>query len=390
MRGLREGVLAVTAAALAVWMWLGVQAAPERGGVPLHRDVASRLLSAPECHCGRHHGPYSGRIAYRGLGEEALIPAGFSPDLFRLYQQRHGQAYVDWWNIDEGNLRLAAREGDAAILRGMGRMRRSAQSVLLGEAHQQLALGLPEERAAASPVRDRLAALAGSEAALGDRLLAAWPDPEGWVVLGVDLRTGEPVLANPDAEASTGLWGGYPVLTVDAHHTAHYVQFGEDHESYFRLLWGQINCAALERRAGEAQRLIGRPIPWEATGLTPLTPAGIGTLNDAALEAVSLRRAEGPPPDVPAALATGLRELLGEAWRGILERVVATAPQRAVLGLVLETGQLELFHTARPEEGVWGVVPLASFLPDQADHLASLDWREAETRRARWAGRRVN
>lgn len=394
----REAALLSAALAVAGWMIHSLWTSDLGDAPPMNQAVAGLLGRTQECHCGTPALRALGTHAHRAEASPALLPVGLRPDHFRLFQQRHCQGYVDWWNVDEGLLRSAAAMGDAALLCAMGRMRRSAQSVLLGDVHQRLVLGTPQQRAAASPTLQRLTEAAGSEDLLLAALHAGLPPAQGWLVLGVDLATGEMRLAHPDAEATEGLWGAVPVIALDFHRTAHLFDFGDDRAAYLDTLWPQINRAALEERAAVARHLLGREFRITESALRPLSEDDLSRRNEAALAGVrALARALpralaglSSPEDqvasaVPPALAEALSQRLGEQWRTVLPRWVALAPRFAVMGVVMETSQLALFHVADPaREGVWGVVPIAAFTPDQAEALAAVDWEGIARRWERW------
>jgi superoxide dismutase len=386
---MREMLLLGAAVAVGGWMLHGLWIARDDTR-PLPSDVAALLENTRECHCGTPALRALGHHAYYEYAEAEILPAGLSPRTFELYQQRHCRGYVDWWNVDEGLLRTSTQAGDAALLRAMGRMRRSAQSVLLGEAHQSLVLGTAAERSAASPTIARIEAAAGSPAALLERLKGALPPDEGWLVLGVDLTTGETVLAHPDAGATEGLWGAYPMIALDFHRTAHVFDFGADREAYLACLWPQLNRVALEERAATARHLAGHELLVTADSLTALSSDALARLNEAALAAASVQITELTSQQVasavPPPLAQALTALLGPQWPRILERWVALAPRQAVLGIVLDTGMPALFHVGDPtREGVWGVVPVAVFTPDQAASLGAVNWQQVGERWDRWS-----
>ncbi len=387
---LREMVLLAAIVGLGAWMWHSARVPPERPPAALTGDIAAHLQRMPSCHCGPGPMPTSERHPYLQYAESSTLPAGFDPAHFQLYEQRHANAYIDWWNVDEGLLRTAATGDPAPLFQAMGRIRRSVQSVLLGEVHRATILGVEPEREHASPTLAQLEEVVGSPDQLRMALREALPGGEGWLVVGVDLRTGAVVVDHPDAHATRGLWGGYPLLAIDCHRTAHLFDFGVEPEgrvAHFDCLWPQINRRAVEVRADAARRLVSAELTVTPDALVPLDDTALAQINTAALDAVRVSlttpRVASLEDVVPAPLAAALDDLLTDAWPRVLAPWVAHAPERAVLGVVAETGRLALFHVADPaREGVWGIVPIAAFTPDQADHLTAVDW---ETIAERWA-----
>jgi hypothetical protein len=390
-RGIRPREIALLAAVILVGLWMTANLWPVRVPPPetFPQALLERMEALPDCHCG------SGTIyapseshRYRDYTPVPLMPVGFSERAFHLFERRHARAYIDWWNVDEGLLPFAPELGDEMLGRALTHMRLSAQNVTLSQAHLALAVGSEADRCRPCGLLDRLAEAAGSGEALTEALAASIPDHECYLVIGANLTTGEVRLATPGVHGEEGLWGGFPIAAIDLHLTSYRFDTDCDPRAYVEMLWPQINRRALGERADMAQRLVRVELAVTPSSLTPMSSEEMAVLNRAALERaqVSLVEPNDGSIDVPDALGAALEDLMGEHWPEALECAITSSAGCTVLGGVTETGGVGVFHVEDPaRHGVWGVVPVAVFTPDQAEELASIDWDEVASRWERWA-----
>jgi hypothetical protein len=390
-RGIRPREIALLAAVIVVALYMVANLWPVR--VPPAETFPEALLAhmeaLPDCHCGSGtvYAP-SESHRYRDYTPAHLMPAGFSERAFHLFERRHARTYVDWWNVDEGMLPYASELSDEMLRRTLSHMRLSAQNVTLSQAHLALAVGSEAERRRPCGLLDRLVETAGSEVALTEALMASIPNHECYLVIGADLTTGEVQLATPGIHGEEGLWSAFPIAAIDLHLTSHRFDTDHDPRAYVERLWPQVNRRILSERAEMAQRLARAELAISPTTLTPMTSEEMAAINRAALERAQVPLMESSEGSlaVPEELRHELESLMGESWPEVLECAIASAPGCTVLGGITETGGVGVFHVENPERhGVWGVVPIAVFTPDQAGELASVDWVEVAGRWERWA-----
>ncbi|MBN1478381.1 hypothetical protein JXA47_16625 [Candidatus Sumerlaeota bacterium] len=389
-RGIRPREIALLAAVILVALWIVANLWPVR--VPPADTFPQALLAhmeaLPDCHCGSGtmYAP-SDSHRYRDYTPAHLMPVGFSERAFHLFERRHVRAYIDWWNVDEGLLPFAPELSDEMLRRALTHMRLSAQNVTLSQVHLALAVGSETDRRRPCGLLDRLAETAGTEEALTEALASAIPDHECYLVIGADLTTGEVRLAMPGIHGEEGLWGAFPIAVIDLHLTSYRFDTDHDPRAYVERLWPQVNHRVLSERAEMAQRLVRSDLLISPSSLAPMTPEETARSNQAALERAQLPLLETEEESiaVPETLGGALEDLMGERWPEALQCAIASAAGCTVLGSVTETGGVGVFHVEDPaRHGVWGVVPIAVFTPDQADQLASVDWGEVADRWERW------
>lgn len=74
-------------------------------------------------------------------------------------------------------------------------------------------------------------------------LIATGMSVRGWAVCAWDTTDQKLHLYGCDAHDHGGIWGAFPILTLDVYEHAYFIDFGSDRKSYIEDFWNNINWA---------------------------------------------------------------------------------------------------------------------------------------------------
>jgi len=68
----------------------------------------------------------------------------------------------------------------------------------------------------------------------------------GWSVLCFDARQNKIMHYNSDLHNQGGVWGAFPIITIDVYEHAYFMDFGSDRKAYLVAFWKNFNWATAE------------------------------------------------------------------------------------------------------------------------------------------------
>ena len=63
----------------------------------------------------------------------------------------------------------------------------------------------------------------------------------GWSVLAWDARECRLWIYNADAHNQGGVWGAVPIIVLDVHEHAYFMDYGADRKAYLKVFWKNFN-----------------------------------------------------------------------------------------------------------------------------------------------------